>query len=261
MKKNRLFFIAATFVVGVSMFVSCQKAEDVAGQELALKVATVNTADVLNYSDPALVGVPHQFCLVFPQGYKPNGSAKETNGLVQLKVFGDDPSTTDVVELEYWLNIGHESSNTGFCFDYTFTSAGVYYLQFKASGQFIDAEVEVISPCFDPFTGLAVSCGTEREANFTFTSDGTSAIKIQGGLTNFTGEDAVVTVPAGYTATQWTPGGSSNRIIKVEGPASCTPVVINVKWSSENSGGTITGEWTASDDEGTFGEVAGLSCD
>ena len=48
--------------------------------------------------------------------------------------------------------------------------------------------------CETSFTGLAIACGNQREAIYRFTSkDAVSNFKIQGGLTNFTGEDAIVT--------------------------------------------------------------------
>lgn len=125
---------------------------------------------------------------------------------------------------------------------------------------------EVCSGCETGFTGDAVACGTEREANYTFTADADmDYIKIQGGLTNFTGNDAVVTVVGGnLTQSQSTPGGSSNRVIKVEGSVSaCETVTINIKWNSTNSGGIITGDWSVKDGNGV--EVApsipGLVCD
>lgn len=123
----------------------------------------------------------------------------------------------------------------------------------------VDAKV---CGCTTGLKGEAVYCGTEREANFTFTNNGKlDYVKIKGGLTNFTGTDAVVNVPEGYKVTQSIPGGSSNRVITVEGPASCTPLLINIKWNSTNTGGVITGDWTAVDAKGTnLGSVAGLSC-
>jgi hypothetical protein len=120
--------------------------------------------------------------------------------------------------------------------------------------------------CETSFTGRAILCGTEREAEFTFTSkDAIDGFKIQGGLTNFTGADAEVTVTGGgsnITKSQWTVGGSSNRVIKVEGNiGACETITIHITWHSTNSGGIITGSWSVS---GNGGEVApaveGLSC-
>jgi hypothetical protein len=52
--------------------------------------------------------------------------------------------------------------------------------------------------CETSFTGEAIACGNQREAVYTLTSkDAVSNFKIQGGLTNFTGADAVVTVTGG----------------------------------------------------------------
>ncbi len=120
--------------------------------------------------------------------------------------------------------------------------------------------------CTTSFSGEAIACGNQREAVYTFTSkDAQSYIKIQGGLTNFTGADAEVIVTGGSTTTsQWTPGGSSNRVIKVEGSVgACETITIRIRWNSTNSGGIITGSWSVKDGNGV--EVApaveGLTCD
>lgn len=120
--------------------------------------------------------------------------------------------------------------------------------------------------CETGFFGDVLSCGYEREANYTFTSDSDqSYIKIQGGLTNFTGADAIVTVSGGnLTQSQSTPGGSTNRIIKVEGSvAACETITINIKWNSTNSGGVVTGSWSVKDGNGSelAPPVLGLECD
>ena len=119
--------------------------------------------------------------------------------------------------------------------------------------------------CETSFTGEAIACGNQREAVYTFTSkDAQSYIKIQGGLTNFTGADAEVTVTGGTTTTsQWTPGGSSNRVIKVEGSVgACETVTIRISWNSTNSGGIITGSWSVKDANGVevAHEIEGLAC-
>jgi hypothetical protein len=125
--------------------------------------------------------------------------------------------------------------------------------------------IEAIDPCQTEFTGEAISCGTSRQAVYTFTSENDeSYIKIQGGLTNFTGADAVVTVSgASLTVTQSTPGGSSNRIIKLEGAVTaCQEVTITITWNSSNSGGIITGDWSVKNAAGVdlAPAVAGLQC-
>jgi hypothetical protein len=125
----------------------------------------------------------------------------------------------------------------------------------------------------EEFSGAAVSCGTSREANFTFGSeDGVDYFKIQGGLTNFTVADAVVTlyneadevISVGYTVNQWTPGGSSNRVISVEGDdlGSCSSIRVNIKWDSTNSDDVIAGAWSVKDADGVeyAPDVAGLEC-
>jgi hypothetical protein len=119
--------------------------------------------------------------------------------------------------------------------------------------------------CETSFTGEAKDCGTHRVAEYTFTSEeAITGFKIQGGLTNFTGENADVTVTHGsnITKTQWTPGGSSNRIIKVEGDIdACETIKICIKWNSTNSGGVITGSWSVSANGTEVAPaVAGLTC-
>jgi len=115
------------------------------------------------------------------------------------------------------------------------------------------------SDCEASFTGVAVSCDSTREVVFTYVSDADyNHIKIQGGLTNGTIEDAVVTiVGADLDVTQRTPGHSSNRIITLEGSVeACVEVTITIMWNSINQGSTITGEWSAT---GGF-VIEGLEC-
>ncbi|MFV8269575.1 hypothetical protein ACNQGP_06495 [Flavobacterium sp. GT2N3] len=120
--------------------------------------------------------------------------------------------------------------------------------------------------CVTSFTAEAISCGQSREVLYTFISDtDLSYFKIQGGLTNFTGADAVVTVTGGTNikTTQSTPGGSSNRIIKVEGGISkCSEIKIRVAWNSTNTGGTITGSWSVSTNNSNVAPapILGLTC-
>jgi hypothetical protein len=119
--------------------------------------------------------------------------------------------------------------------------------------------------CVTSFTGEAIECGTAREAVYRFTpTEDVSDIKIQGGLTNFTGADAEVTIEGGdLTHTQWTTGGSSNRVIKIEGNVNaCEQVVIRITWNSTNSGGVITGSWSIKDGSGVeiAPAIAGLTC-
>jgi len=119
--------------------------------------------------------------------------------------------------------------------------------------------------CATTFSGEGIYCGNDREAEYRFTAaDDIEYIKIQGGLTNFTGDDAEVTIDGGnLTASQSTPGGSSNRVIKIEGSVSkCEQVIIHIKWHSSNSGGITTGSWSVKDINGNelAPEVPGLTC-
>jgi hypothetical protein len=124
--------------------------------------------------------------------------------------------------------------------------------------------IEAIS-CQTAFTGEAIACGNARQAVYTFSSsDALNYIKIQGGLTNFTGADAIVTISGGnLTSSQSTPGGSSNRVIKIEGSvAACEVVTITISWNSTNTGGIITGDWSVKNANGddVAPPVEGLTC-
>jgi len=125
--------------------------------------------------------------------------------------------------------------------------------------------VAKLDECITSFSGEAISCGNQREAVYTFTSkDALTNFKIQGGLTNFTGAnaDVIVTHGSNITKTQWTPGGSSNRIIKVEGDIdACETITIRITWNSTNSGGIITGSWSVKANSVDIAPaVAGLTC-
>lgn len=114
--------------------------------------------------------------------------------------------------------------------------------------------------CEGEFTGEVVLCEEQREVIFTYTPDRDyNHIRIQGGLTNFTEGDAVVTVVgADLDIEQRTPGNSSNRIITLTGSVvGCEPITITVSWTSTNEDPVITGDWSA-----TGGlEVPGLTCE
>ncbi|HEX6845424.1 MAG TPA: hypothetical protein VF144_00530 [Chitinophagaceae bacterium] len=135
-----------------------------------------------------------------------------------------------------------------------------------SGNQFCCFVIEAVDGCETSFTGEAKSCGADREAVYTFTSkDALDYFKIQGGLTNFTGEDAIVTWEGGSDIVVWqgTPGGSSNRTIRVEGKlAECETITITIKWNSTNSGGVITGSWSVKDVNGVelAPAVEGLTC-
>jgi hypothetical protein len=122
--------------------------------------------------------------------------------------------------------------------------------------------------CATTFEGEAITCGTEREAIYTLTAgNDMSYIKMQGGLTNFTGADAVMDFLEGganLNYSQSTPGGSSNRIIKIEGSmAACEKVRIRIRWNSTNTDGVITGSWSVKDANGVeiAPSIAGLTCE
>ena len=117
--------------------------------------------------------------------------------------------------------------------------------------------IEAVDACETSYTGEVNSCATEgRTATFTFTSkEAVDYFKIQGGLTNFTGGDAIVDVDVtGGTfeePEQSTPGGSSNRVITIKGSlGACETITIKITWNSTNPGGVITGSWSVKDANG-----------
>ena len=88
-----------------------------------------------------------------------------------------------------------------------------------------------------------------RKAVYTFIPEEAGAYKIQGGLTNFTGADALVLTEEGLVVDQWTPGQSSNRIICITGQMeACEAVEITLYWYSTNQDTEITGDWTVEHD-------------
>lgn len=114
--------------------------------------------------------------------------------------------------------------------------------------------------CEGSFTGEAISCDSMREVVFTYVSDqDLNHLKIQGGLTNGTLEDPIVTVTgADLDVSQRTPGNSSNRIITLEGSVvACDTITVTITWLSSNQGDVITGDWSAT---GGY-EVDGLECE
>jgi len=255
--KNLISMIAVLTVVG-SLLNSCSKEIETTAPSAQMNLKAGNAE--FSWNDPVYAGEPSQFCLFF--------SSSKTN--LQVQIY--DPITGD------WFQI-FQASNASVspqCFNYTFPSAGNYQLRYKiGSGGFTETTVTVTvrNLCVTAFNGAAASCGTQREANYTFTHDGAIPnVKIQGGLTNFTGGDAEVRINGtlvtfvdgvgtvgNYSVEQVIQGGSSNRRITVEGPASCTALNINIKWNSTNSGGTITGDWSASMPNETY-SVPGLQC-
>lgn len=189
---------------------------------------------------------------------------KSTNGWSDLVINGNSA----------WTN-GPVAPNSWGTYTYPLTSGWqacdveAFLLQVAGNGPQASFNVSynligVCPACETAFEGEAISCDDTREAVYTFSSvEALSSVKIQGGLTNFTGSDAVVTVVGGnMTVSQWTPGGSSNRIIKVEGSVdACEVVTITITWNSSNPGNTeITGDWSASFGDQSL-EVAPLSCE
>jgi hypothetical protein len=139
-------------------------------------------------------------------------------------------------------------------------SADALIVEGDTTGMGGDSTENDTTECESTFTGEAISCDSTREVVFTYTAgEDLDHLKIKGGLTNGTLEDAVVTIEgADLDVTQKTPGNSSNRVITIEGSVeACVTVTITITWNSTNEDPVITGDWSA-----TGGlEVDGLECE
>ena len=137
------------------------------------------------------------------------------------------------------------------------TFDGTYYLVGVCTGECettFSAETECEDVIIDGVT-------YNRKAVYTFTTESEGEFKIQGGLTNFIGQDYLVQASVGDVES-WIPGQSSNRIISVEGILDdCGEVEIVIYWFSENTDEIITGDWTVELDGLKILEIEGMECD
>lgn len=273
--------VASAMLVTGAIFYSCQKEQNnlpVKGQG-TISLKDVSAGTYFTYSNSPI-------CLGDPVTITFDNGLGNSCGNIQIQIW--DPY------LNSWVQVVGNTTPINGKASYTFTPDEARDYQFRGSWTrtgspsgcpgtntgWNEADpyltVEVCG-CETAFSGEAVSCDYSREANYTFTYDGElDYVKIQGGLTNWAGGDAVVHLNnefiafngdgigsvGDYTIKQWTPGGSSNRIISVEGPASCDPIVINITWNVTHLTDTITGDWTAEDSDGdSLGEVDELTCE
>ena len=286
MKTNRTLTLIAGLLFSSLLFFSCQKEKTSSlisseNSEVLKSKATVSTSENLVTSGVSA----GSYFTYSANNVCPGTTVTVTFSNTQGKDCGDfhmqmwGPNDID------WVNVTSSlSAPSGGTVSYTFVANDLGDYRFR--GQWIrtgsptscsgdntgwqeaNPKLSVVECCpftGEAFSGEAISCGTSREAIYKFSSkDGVSYFKMQGGLTNFTGADAVVTVTGGnLTKSQWTPGGASNRIIKVEGSvAACEEITINIKWNSTNSGGIITGAWSVKDASGieVAPSIAGLEC-
>lgn len=261
---KRVLLLIICIVFGTYLIKSCQK--DFPKDEHSFKS---DASNYISYSaDEICLG--DAVTVTFDNGYNNNC------GNMQIQMSSDGGET--------WVQVAM-GTPIGGILEYSFTPADEGYYLFRgkwnATGQGCSSTgtnisfaqsltlfpLSVVSDCCElGFEGVAVSCDDTREVIYTFTADeDMSFIKIQGGLTNFTGGDAVVEVSGGnLTIDQWTPGGSSNRIIRLQGSVTaCETVTIRILWNFSNSGNVITGSWSVKDSEGL--ELApvinGLTCE
>lgn len=267
MRSHLSFVFFVSLFLNALLFTSCQKDDDLASSGVQL---SNRDPESFAYSiNPAMVGDSIE--IVFDAG---NGA---DCGHIQIQVSGPDgegwhggkPIAPDsglatllfIPELPGTYAVRAKYTRTGKPSACDFESTGWLIApdSLVVEGDTTGMEEDTAS-CEASFTGEAISCDSSREVVFTFIPDhDLSHLKIQGGLTNGTLDDAEVTVVgADLDVTQRRPGNSSNRIITIQGSAeACVPITITITWMSSNTGSVITGDWSA-----TGGlEVEGLECE
>lgn len=185
----------------------------------------------------------------------------------------DNPETTEIIETAttytqaFTLDAGWDKCD-----------AMIYSVRIEGNGQPIwlgtseapeSYTYNLFAPCGceTEMTG-ETECGTfgenneyNRKAVYTFTPDTEGNFKMQGGLTNFTGSVYSIVTTHG-TFDSWVPGGSSNRIIRIQGSLEeCETVTVTVYWNSTNSATYITGDWSTELDDVKVMIVDEMMCD
>jgi hypothetical protein len=250
--KNRFLLALLSVTALLAMITSCQKEDELANDQIIYRAppppCTPLTPTWSNNAPCAGDDLSVTFCVPATCG--------------QAQIQWDSAGT--------WVQIAHENPLTGGCLTGTVpaAAAGTYNFraQYISSGggcnfctlQFADTPYSVtVVECDDceltgnTFTGTSTTtCGSSvHSATYTLCSeDGISFFHIQGGLTNFTGANATVAWVGGngVTVSQHTPGGSSNRIVEVEGSLSeCSCITITMSWNSTNANNQVTGGWSA----------------
>ena len=246
---KRVSFMFIGLFLGAVLFNSCQK--EILNNDLATRSAA---NQFLSYSED-------QICLGSEVTISFNNGYGNSCGMSTIQVSADGGNT--------WSALGSGAPSDGiFSYTYALSAAGeyLYRAHYVSSGpgcsgstipfnQTVASFPLVVSAncCSTSFSGIALSCDDTREALFTFTSEeALDFVRIQGGLTNFTGQDAEIIVTGGdLSVQQWTPGTSSNRVIRLEGSvAACETVTILIRWNSTNGDPVITGSWTVKDANG-----------
>lgn len=270
MKRKMFFMGVLTVVMAGAIFWSCQKDEVLMNTEdgVMLKKGNVAvmetsvTVDTLIWEDVVCAGEEHEFCLEFPQAYLPNGNTTKTNVNVQIW-------NPELEEEGDWEEIFQGNFDFGpKCFTYKFLEEGVYNLKYKiGSGGFTEIDVNVANCGCETLLSGKTECGTfgeqdqyNRKAVYFFSTELTGEFKIQGGLTNFTGNDYNVTATVGEVESR-IPGNSSNRIVSVTGQLDdCGEVEVTIHWKSTNSNEFITGDWSVELSGNKILEIDALTC-
>ncbi len=194
----------------------------------------------------ACAGESVNYCLTFPQATNGGGN-KSTNVLVDLKVEGDDPETSDEIENSYYVDIFRGQGDTYVCFDYTIEEEGVYEIRYKTAGnngvEWISDQivVEDCSNC-DNLLVAELTCGDTSILEVSFVAEESGPIVIQGGLTSGT---SIIDAQSEALEQNLTHPGvvnSNANVTRWEGDVTaCEEVTITIEFT----GGNGIGDWTA----------------
>jgi len=279
MRKLYFFLFLVALIIGGIIFHSCQKEEIQQTPEMKVENLLKNETGYHNFyfDQPVCVNEVHEFCLDYfvSSVTNPSGKVNVQKINIEILLLAEDE---DIVLLPF---SHYEDAGPGtVCFTYLFDEAGEYTIRYIMGGKgYADEEDEdlklivdiliTVENCNCPSEFLGeTECGDfgdfNRKVVYAFTTELASEFKIQGGLTNFTGDDFLVEVAGGdgIEINTWIPGASSNRIISVTGGLDdCGEVEITVYWYSTNTDTYITGKWSVELDGVKIWEIDPMMCD
>jgi hypothetical protein len=289
MKKNRLFFIFATLFVAMAVMFSCQKDDISVNSEngLMLKAAYTENAcetECIDLDNPEYWEMEDQKTVQWGGRYG-NDNTKivdlivyntETDFVIKFKSTHSPQNLYIDGELILEYNGAVDTWVThSYTLDDEWEACDLIEHEVIISGQgpeaIFEVEYNLIGICEDCETALTgeTECGEwtiegvvyNRKVTYTFSTEFAGSFKLQGGLTNFTGEEYIAQATVG-TVDTWIPGGSSNRILRVQGDLDdCGEVVLTVYWYSSNADEYITGDWSVELDGVKILIIDKLMCD
>jgi hypothetical protein len=286
---KRLIYMSVLAMIAASgIFWSCQKDETLTNPDEGLMLKGADKVEKVAVVAELVVTPNTSVCLNTPVTLTAKAWNSDTivsGGKIQIEelIDGEWKQIVNFVDLPSSAEYGFTPEEVG---------SRVFRANYVGGSDYLNSKEEktlLFEECGCQFkgnllSGEAISCDNTREVIYTFSSEEVIGLfKIQGGLTNFTGENANVyindelvdfnetsedgwnqgTTSDGFVVGQRTPGNSSNRNIRIEGSmGECSSVVIRIVWNSTNSGGIITGDWSVvGDNVGEIDPVSGLTCE